>query len=133
MKIVLKDVGYNRGYVIGPYLQERPGINADLVLEEGEDPEECALKALHYLKAITDKFHMQANPHMYKEGALTPLTHTPTPLVEIQTDKAADGYHTILAIKAAQTLEELSSYKLIAGSNSELMSAYMDKLKELNK
>lgn len=132
MKIILKDVGYNRGYVIGPYLQERPGINADLVLEEGEDPEECALKAMHYLKSITDKFHVQANPHMYKEGALTPLTYAPTPLVEIQTEKGEPGTY-LEGIQNAPDLETLKSFKLISSQNQELYKAYNNRLKELMK
>lgn len=132
MKIIIKDVGYNRGYVIGPYLQERPGVNADVILDEGEDQEECALKVLHYLKSITDKFHMQANPHMYKEGALTPLTYAPTPLAEIQTDKA-DPASTLGLIQNAPNLEILKSFKVIASSDptKELYNAYCLRMKEL--
>jgi len=68
MKIIIKDVGYKRGYVTGPYLQESAGANADIVLEEGEDQEEAAIKALNYLKGITDKFHAQAHPGEDKTG-----------------------------------------------------------------
>ena len=111
MKIIIKDVGYNRGYVIGPYLQERPGVNADVVVEEGEDQEECALKALRYLKSITDKFHKEDNPHLYEESRSThfhglgpvPENQIPSPMPII--DKRWEEFE--INIDNAQTPEAL--------------------------
>src|ERR1700743_2235059 len=129
MKINIKDVFYNRGYVIGPYLQERPGVSADVVIEEGEDSEECTLKALHYLKSITDKFNQEANPHL-DHKASTPGS----PLPDIQTKKTPEEY-TInqLAddINSCQHINDIESYKLMVRTHPILQSAYDTRLKEL--
>lgn len=107
MKIIIKDIGYNRGYVIGPYLQERPGVNADIILEEGEDQEKCALKAMHYLKSITDKFHVEANPHLFESG------ERPTGRPERMQPIEINIQHERLwvSIENAETLEELTQIK----------------------
>lgn len=51
-------------------------------------------------------------------------------VIHPETDKAED---TLTAIKQAHTMEVLSSFKLLANSDSELRKAYMDKVKELTK
>lgn len=144
MKIILKDVGYNKGYVIGPYLQERPGANADVIIEEGEDQEACALKALHYLKSITDKFHKEANPHLYQEASgnyiqppkyeqsqtsSIPPVQTPAWSIPVI---SKDFERIEIEIDNAETPEELKAIK----SKYELMPAscltqYSKKLAEL--
>ena len=130
MKIILKDVGYNRGYVIGPYLQERPGVNADVILEEGDDQEECALKALHYLKSITDKFHIQANPHL----AGQPITYAPEQMPVISQDKErADTVAQLIAdIYTCKELKVLEEYRLLAKSKPEIQAAYDMQWTKLN-
>lgn len=118
MKITLKDVGYNRGYVIGPYLQERPGVNADIVVEEGEDQEACALKALHYLKSIADKFHKEANPYLYQEpvNAVSQWGNQPTPATTMTTTSAPYEINIQhekmeIAIDNCTTIEDLKAWK----------------------
>lgn len=142
MKIILKDVSYNKGYVIGPYLQERPGANADVIIEEGEDQEECALKALHYLKSITDKFHKEANPHLYPNLAGINQDGNETIRLHQEVTTAFPGGIPIIskdkekieiAIDNAESVEELKIIK----KAYELMPAccltqYNKKLAELN-
>lgn len=129
MKIILRDVAYNRGYVVGPYLQERPGVNADLELEEGEDPKECALKALHYLKSITDEFHKQANPHIDHK-----LPAPGSPLPDIQTIKTSQEdriFQLVSDINSCREVKVLESYQLMARADSKLQAAYDNRFKQL--
>lgn len=129
MVIIIKDVGYNRGYVIGPYLQERPGINADIVLEEGEDQEACTLKALHYLKALTDKFHIEANPHIDHKA---PTPGSPLPDIQSRKTPKEDTIAQLIAdITSSGDVKVLESYKLMVRSNPLFQAAYDMRLKEL--
>ena len=133
MKIIIKDVGYKRGYVTGPYLQESAGANADIVLEGGEDQEEAAIKALNYLKGITDKFHAQAHPGEDKTGGgeTQPIGPQTTVVIDYgRHDASPDG--VISYINRSQTLEELKSYKLLAGTNKDTYNAYCQRLKMLS-
>ncbi len=64
-------------------------------------------------------------PHMKTE-----ITFGPPPV--IQTEKT-DATDTLTAIQSAPTIEVLTTFKILANSDEQLRTAYMNRLKELTK
>lgn len=62
MKILT--INYQKAFVIGPYLQEKLGIEIEL---QGADPEFAFAEA----KRIVEEWHIQQNPHLYDETIKT--------------------------------------------------------------
>jgi hypothetical protein len=108
IKMKITKVSYSKIYPTASYMNERIGV--EIEINEGED----AKGALHAAKILTDEFHKEANPDLYKynEQTLTP-------------DEIAVK-ESIEAAKSPQILGMLKN-KLTANTKGY----YMEKLKAL--
>lgn len=69
-------VSYQKAFIIGPYLQEKVGI--EIQLDEGENPD----AVLGIAKGIVETWHRAANKELYEQlGTVTvtrkPVAHDP--------------------------------------------------------
>lgn len=69
--MTIKSISYQKAFVIGPYLQERIGV--EIELSDTDDPD----KAFQLAQEMTNDFHKKANPHL--EG--TTITDVPVQAV----------------------------------------------------
>lgn len=138
-------VSYQKTYSIGPYLTDRVGFEADIDTSNDKDlfpdtPE----SALSELRKLADEWHKANNPHLYQEIKIQEQMHevpfrmpiiypgnTP-PVIEYEKGESTPGTY-LSDIQSAATLEELKTFKTIAGStgNEELYKAYNSRVKEL--
>lgn len=123
-------ISYSRGYPIGPYLQEKPGIEAEL--EEGEDP----IKALQELKAMTERFHREGNPGLYdgvvfEEGKAFEVIEPGIATKVSSKDKQIASF--VEAISGCTSMKALEIFaKLVERENIDVLyEAYHNKKKEL--
>lgn len=130
----IEKVSYQKTYSIGPYLTDRVGFEASIDMDD-------EYKALSILEGIADSWHKLAHPHLYKDECPIPITSAeqarqiassgmrhPNVIVVEKEDKPLA---TLASIRSADTIEELSSFKLLASKEQQLMQAYMNRLKEL--
>lgn len=103
----------------GQYMNERPGLEAEL--EEGEDPVDVIRK----LKALCNK---SVVPFQIDLDALPKSELNDSSLQTIYKHSADDP---IIDIQRCETMEELATFKLAANSDPKLREAYMSRLKEL--
>lgn len=119
-------VTYSGTFPTIQYGNHRPEFSA--ALQEGDDPLECMQK----LFELACKFVEKNDPNMINVGA--PPNAIPydngkgSVMMVIEKDNPSD---ILTAIQSSTTLEELTSYKLLAGNNDELKQAYMLKVKQL--
>jgi hypothetical protein len=62
--MTIKSISYQKAFVIGPYLQERIGV--EIELSDTDDPD----KAFQLAQEMTNDFHKKANPHLYLNGVV---------------------------------------------------------------
>lgn len=127
---MVKSVTYQKAYVIGPYLQERIGI--EIELDENQSPED----ALDEAKKVSDEWHLKNNPHVGE-----PVTYAQPDLQENEIKpkfqpkqspkekQIANIASQIATVKDINVLTQ--TYPLIVKSYSELQPIYDNKLKEL--
>lgn len=118
--MTITKITYHNAYVTGPYLQHKPGFEAEL--EEREDPIEALLK----LKAIADAFDKRVNN--FEER----LVSNDIPAPAIQIEKEPEIGITVENILACNDLTVLDAcYKWTTKGKSELERAYLLKRDEL--
>lgn len=112
----LEKISYAKIFPTGVYLNERIGFEASI--SERED----AQLALMELRNMAEKFHKEANPHLYNQ---TSELHIKEPEKVIKRE-----YERMeILIDDCKTIEELAKYK--PDLPADLMPAYMNKLKAL--
>jgi len=129
-------VTYQKTYSIGPYLTDRVGFEATpsepWMEEDGTLHLDTADVMLTNLEKIADEWHRKAHPHLYQEPnvLLQEIRNEPPPIQQVENREKAKG-----DIKASMedciTLEQLKEYKLLASTDKDLQSIYMNRLKEL--
>jgi hypothetical protein len=122
-------VTYQKAFQIGPFLQERIGVEIDL--EESDDPNQ----AFQLAKEMTEDFHKQANPHL--EGTTIANVSGIQPerfdeTQEIQAGRSTDAKTALIQdIMSCKEVKVLESYKLLVKSQPELQVAYDKRMEEL--
>jgi len=115
-------VNYNRTYAIGPFLNEKIGVEA--TIEEGDNP----IEVLKSLKELADNFNKIANPHLEPEeqkffdavgskgflNAVQPIDER-----EMKIGKSMPEQ-----IMSCDSMKVLESYKLLVKNNDEWKAAY---------
>lgn len=117
-------VSYQKAFVIGPYLQEKVGLEASL------DPGDDEQGVLEWLKEKVEKFHADNNPEQVDNAfnALTQAVITEKPI------PADQRIAVIIAdIYSCKELKVLESYKLMVKGNPELETAYEEMKNKLSK
>lgn len=132
----IEKVTYQKTYSIGPYLTDRVGFEASLDEPRREEDGSYTIftpeGALSELEKFADAWHRKAHPHLYQEPnvLLQEIRNEPPPIQQIENREKAKG-----DIKASMedciTLEQLKEYKLLASTDKDLQSIYMNRLKEL--
>lgn len=123
--MTIKTISYQKAFVIGPYLQERIGV--EIELSDTDDPE----KAFQLAKEMTEDFHKQANPHLEGEA---PIQGPPAPPREIQVEKATEEIRIGVIVEDIMSCKDLvtvDSYKLLVKGKPELEAAYAKRRKEI--
>jgi hypothetical protein len=105
-------VNYNRTYAIGPFLNEKIGVEA--TIEDGDNP----IEVLKSLKELADNFNKIANPHLGESQPPEPIV-LPTAQIEKPIGKSM-----VEQIMSCGSIKVLESYKLLVKNNPEWQSAY---------
>ena len=118
-------VTYQKAFVVGPYLQQRVGFEADV--DDNEDIAECLSKLRHMAEDWDGK--------QYIEGGrpwLMPPKTSPSPVHETTTQVIdyKEKENLEIAIDNATSLEDLAKLKEQAGKQG-LIHPYMQKMNEL--
>jgi hypothetical protein len=133
-------VSYQKAFVTGPFLQEKIGFEAEMDNEPVPQSDamlfESPMAVLDRLKDMAEKFHKDANPHLYQESKGVSEWMAPTPPQEhweIPKDIptiSKDTEKLEISIDNATTLEDLSIIKDACGK-SGLVGPYMKKMNQL--
>jgi len=118
----ITSVNYNRTYAIGPFLNEKIGVEA--TIEPGDNP----IEVLKSLKELADNFNKVANPHL--EQAQPP---EPEKLPIRSVDKVIEDFKALSVIEQMQSCKSptvLKIYKNMLKTESEKL-AYENKMNEL--
>jgi hypothetical protein len=119
--MTIKSISYQKAFVIGPYLQERIGV--EIELSDTDDPD----KAFQLAQEMTNDFHKKANPHLYLNGVVLA-----NELGEITVERPHDVKKALMQdMRSCQEIKVLESYRLLAKSDPELQLVYDQKMKEL--
>lgn len=112
----LEKISYAKIFPTGVYLNERIGFEASI--SEREDPQ----LALMELRDMAEKFHKQANPHLYN-GTSELHFKEPEKIIKREYERME------ILIDDCTTIEELARYKdkLVPDTRP----IYMNKLKQL--
>jgi hypothetical protein len=98
-------------------------IDVEGVLEEGETLKDAVIKARAEIMTCLPP----------QELKTTWQDEIPGPLPTISLEETPDQSEVPHFIQASKTIEELSSYKILAGTNLEWTKLYVSRLKELTK
>jgi hypothetical protein len=112
-------VNYNRTYSIGPFLNEKIGVEA--TIEEGDNP----IEVLKSLKELADSFNKIANPHLEESQPPEPIV---LPIAQIE---KPIGKSMVEQIMSCDSMKVLESYKLLVKNNDEWKAAYDSKYNQL--
>lgn len=90
--MTIKTISYQKAFVIGPYLQERIGV--EIELSDTDDPD----KAFQLAQEMTNDFHKKANPHL--EGTtitdvLEEMYDEPTNVIDNELESAKHSLEQI--------------------------------------
>ncbi len=126
-----KTISYQKSFVIGPYLQEKIGVEVEI--SETDSPTEVFLNA----KTQVEEWHRSTNPGLYMTNAITGEVvygtgaepRTPAPLIN---EPRTTVDYLISDVNSCDSLKVLETYKFIAKSNPAIQEAYDKKLKELS-
>ncbi len=120
----ITSISYNRTYAIGPFLNEKIGVEISL------DENQCPLEALAEAKKITDQFHLDANPNMADQNT-APIINEPLP--ERQVEKPDEPFKPLNIqdqISTCQSSIVLKALKGLCKTESDKL-LYENKLEEL--
>lgn len=108
-------------------------LQSEGIIKEGESRKDALLRVHRELEETAAELRLRNNPDSawvpgteFPEHMKTKIEFGPPPII----DKSFERLE--IAIDNATTLEELTSYKESASQNKELMSLYMQKLKQLS-
>lgn len=121
-------ISYTRSYAIGPFLQEKIGIEDEIDLDIFTDDGKIMI-AFQRLKELTDMANQKINTGLQfsNEG----IEHL-GPLPVVQREKPIDAVAAVIAdIETVKELKVLESYKFIAKTNEKVQEAYDKKLQSL--
>lgn len=119
--MTVKTISYQKSFVIGPYLQEKIGVEIDL--NENDDLDEAFITA----KRMTETWHKENNPGLYIENTITDEVSIP----QNQTQLRDTVQYIIEDIQSCTDIKVLESYSLIAKSSPKVKEAYDNKYQEL--
>lgn len=131
----VKTIIYQKSFVIGPYLQEKIGVEVEVDHDEHsvEDYNGVFLAA----KTLVEQWHKENNPALYVEhnGSYYHMDHNNSINI-IAPDRGTETVSdTPLAIirdlNTCKNLKTLESYKFIAKQNPSIQEAYDKKYNEL--
>jgi hypothetical protein len=120
----IEKVTYQKAFVVGPYLQERIGI--EIQLDDADTPQ----YVLNQAKAIVEGWHKEANPHLFVEGG--PLAIGPMGVQHVG-EKKTPTEIILEGIGTCTDLTVLKSYSLMATREEITKKAYDQKFEELSK
>lgn len=112
-------VTYQKTYPIGPFLNEKIGI--EISLGENQDAKE----ALSEAKKLADQFHQEANPHLYNGSQQPEPEVLPTVQVERKQSQLENDIRSCTEIKV------LEAYKLLVSNKPDLKKAYDETIEKL--
>ena len=110
----IERISYQKAFVIGPYLQEKIGL--EVQIDEGEDP----AAAFERAKELVARWHVTTNPQPDFSAQGAPPTELPV------IDWAAERRISRLIddMNACRVLTELQTYYTLAKANPDLEAAY---------
>ncbi len=120
----ITSISYNRTYAIGPFLNEKIGVEISL------DENQCPLEALAEAKKITDQFHLDANPNMADQNT-APIINEPLP--EIQVEKPIEQILSIEDdIRSFTNYDKLGKvYGMLAKVQPDIAAVYNEMREKL--
>jgi hypothetical protein len=110
-------------------------LEHSVVLLEGESKLDAYRRGFKELDQIAAELRKEAHQDDYgvANPPTGPISYTKESIVPvISTDKSPGPLSTMTGIQNSKSLEELTSFKLLASGNRQLYDAYCSKLKELN-
>lgn len=116
-------VTYQKAFVIGPYLQERVGI--EIEIDETEQPQDALTEA----KRIAETWHIANNPQVHE---LIPGPFDQLPITISYSEDPEIGI-TPEVIMSCNDLVTIDSYRLLIKGKQELENAYTKRREELTK
>lgn len=116
-------ITYQKSYVIGPYLQERIGFEADI--SEDKQGHIDIENALRILQLEADTYHDRYCKYKEPVQEQPASPSSPMPIIDRSAKEKLE-----IAIDNADSIETLSTLKEEASKHG-LVSQYMNKLKEL--
>jgi hypothetical protein len=130
----ITSVNYNRTYAIGPFLNEKIGVEA--TIEEGDNP----IEVLKSLKELADNFNKIANPHLEEPKFFDAVgskgfLNAVQPIDEREIEKPI-GKSMPEQIMSCDSMKVLESYKLLVKNNDEWKAAYdlrFEQIKQIEK
>lgn len=111
----IEKINYQKAFVVGPYLQEKIGLEAQL--DEGDDPDTC----LQQLKGMVNGMGT------VMEAALMQQQDT----VRIEPRQSGTVGAIINDMNSCKEKKVLETYRIIAKRSPELQAAYDKKMSEL--
>lgn len=125
-------VTYQKSYVIGPFLQEKIGFEAEInEFDHGKDTGEI----LDHLRTLADDWHKKTNPHLYHSIDSGPnIQATPNAPTSLSPYEINIQHERIqIAIENAKTPDELKQVKADHPlMPARLMEYYNTKMAQLN-
>lgn len=121
----IKSVSYQKAFNIGPFLQEKIGLEIEI------DDTESAESALSTAKEIAESWHKANNPQL--EGmTITEVLPHPSGIIDEPLVPREQRIAALIAdINSCCEVKVLESYRLMAKVNDQLQAAYDNKMKEL--
>jgi len=127
-------VGYTHTYQIG--LTQWQKVTIEASIDDTEDPKECLAK----LEQEAHDFHRKSNPSLYKNGneslveVFVPAEFDAGKMWTNTSPKVINRKYDEMkaVIEDCGSLEELAKHKEYCGKHPDLMSHYMNKLRQLN-
>lgn len=116
----IEKVTYQKAFAIGPFLQEKIGV--EIQLDGPETPEQ----ALDLAKKIVEDWHRENNPHLDHSPSATETTYNQLTTKEVNLQHEAIE----IAIDNAQSIEELIAMKPSC-STPQLMKQYSLRVSDL--
>jgi hypothetical protein len=131
-------ISYQKAFVVGPYLQEKIGFEAEPepyigCQYDGPNGMEKYDEVLTTLEKMADEWHKKAHPHLYQQEGAPEIVRSFTPQqtgpsVAVIDYKEKENLE--IAIDNATSLEDLAKLKEQAGKQG-LIHPYMQKMNEL--
>jgi hypothetical protein len=122
MKII--KVTYQKSFVIGPYLQERVGFEAEI-----DGTCESEKDALSALKKISEEWHIANNPQVHSDPN-TFTDHSVIPSIQVKPEDREIGI-TAETLLSCNDIPTIDSYRLLIRDQPLLQDVYNKRREEI--